>query len=146
MGNRVRGFKSLPLRQPNVNAAPDPTSDATDQADDDLAALGDAPFRVESPAPGHVVVHGEVDAGTAEAFARALGDAATATASAGGGGGDVVVDLTELTFIDSSGLSVLVTTHQRLSSESRRFVVHQPPASARRLFEIAGLDQVLIIT
>jgi anti-sigma B factor antagonist len=124
------------------SAAHQPGSDAPD-GDDDAAPLGEAMFRVESPAPGRLEVHGEVDAATAAFLDDALLEAA---ATSRGDGGEVVLDCSGLTFIDSSGLSVLVTTHQRLSSESRRFVVHQPPPAARRLFEIAGLDQVLTIT
>ena len=114
-------------------------NDADSAADPELE---DRPtFGVESPEPGRVVVHGEVDAATADLLDAALRAGAGAT----GGTGDLVLDCTDLGFIDSSGLSVLVTTHQRLSSESRTLIVLSPPPAARRLFEIAGLDQVLTI-
>jgi anti-sigma B factor antagonist len=97
-------------------------------------------FRVDAPEPGRLEVHGEVDAATAPAL-----NAAIAAAAADSDAAEVILDLTGLDFIDSSGLSVLVSNHQRLSSQSRTLVILQPPPAARRLFEIAGLDQVLTI-
>jgi anti-anti-sigma factor len=119
--------------------------DAPDAADRDLPPDpdpdpdSDTAFRVERPDPGWVKVYGEVDAATASSLDAAL------RASAATDGGEIVLDCTGLEFIDSSGLSVLVGTHQRLLSESRVLVIHKPPPSAVRLFEIAGLDRVLTI-
>jgi anti-sigma B factor antagonist len=116
--------------------------DAPDAAEPELdpdVDLDADSFRVETPEPGRLAVHGEVDAATAARLDAALRDTAAAK------GGDVVLDCTELTFIDSSGLSVLVGNHQRLSSQSRTLVILSPPPAAIRLFEIAGLDRVLTI-
>jgi anti-anti-sigma factor len=116
-------------------AEPEPEPEPErDRPDDDAEA-----FRVETPEPGRVAVHGEVDAATAGSLDAAL------RATAAADGAEIVLDCTALTFIDSSGLSVLVGTHQRLSSESRTLVILSPPPSAVRLFEIAGLDRVLTI-
>ena len=50
----------------------------------------------------------------------------------------LTLDLSELTFIDSSGIHAL----ERLTREAERVVVlRSPTASVRRVFEIVGLDQ-----
>jgi anti-sigma B factor antagonist len=117
-----------------------PVDAPDDAADLDRSPDGAAPpFRVDAPAPGRIEVHGEVDAATAPTLNAAIAAASAAS------DGEVLVDFTGIEFIDSSGLSVLVSNHQRLSSQSRTLVIVQPPPAARRLFEIAGLDQVLTI-
>ncbi|MFR9728339.1 STAS domain-containing protein [Saccharopolyspora sp. MS10] len=57
--------------------------------------------------------------------------------------GDVVVDLTEVPFIDSSGLAVLVRAHQRASAQHRRVLLTGVGPSIRRTFDITGLTGVL---
>lgn len=58
-------------------------------------------------------------------------------------GGPVIVDLREVAFLDSSGLSVLVRCHQHLSSaEGRglRLVVTRP--ATLRVLDATGLGEV----
>jgi anti-sigma B factor antagonist len=59
--------------------------------------------------------------------------------------GDVTLDLAELTFLDSSGMSVLLGAHRRFEAEARtlRLVGMSPPV--RRAVELAGLDNVLVV-
>ena len=59
--------------------------------------------------------------------------------------GDLSVDIGLLTFIDSTGLSFLVTLHKRVQEMGRSLTVTDPTPMARRLFEITALDQVLRI-
>lgn len=54
----------------------------------------------------------------------------------------VVVDLSGVTFVDSVGLSVLLSTHLRLREEGVSLGV-VPSAAARRVFELAGVTAVL---
>lgn len=82
---------------------------------------------------------GEVDAATAPLLEARIGDAVRA------GYAQVILDFVDLQFIDSSGLSVLVSNHKRLRDAGGDLVVDSPPAAALRLFEIAGLDRVLTI-
>jgi anti-sigma B factor antagonist len=58
---------------------------------------------------------------------------------------EVVLDLAELSFIDSSGLAVLVTAQNALQEKGRRLVVRSPGRHARRVFEIAGLLEFLSV-
>jgi anti-sigma B factor antagonist len=55
----------------------------------------------------------------------------------------VVVDLTPVTFIDSTGLGALMRTHQRLRRQGRSLYVICPAGPARRVLEVSGLIDVL---
>jgi anti-anti-sigma factor len=58
------------------------------------------------------------------------------------GGGAVVADLSQITFLDSSGLGVLVQAHRTATErETRLLVVASPPV--RKLLRLTGLDTVL---
>jgi anti-sigma B factor antagonist len=48
----------------------------------------------------------------------------------------LVVDLTELNFIDSSGLHTLVQAHRRASDNGHELSLRQGPRAVRRLFEL----------
>jgi anti-sigma B factor antagonist len=52
---------------------------------------------------------------------------------------ELVVDLAELTFIDSTGLSVLIRASQRAAAEGLLFSVVRAPMQPRRLFSLAGV-------
>ena len=61
------------------------------------------------------------------------------------GARDIVLDFEGVSFVDSSGLGVLVGTYKRLRDEfggSVRIVGAQP--SVRKVFEITGLEQALL--
>ena len=51
----------------------------------------------------------------------------------------IVVDLRELTFLDSSGLSELIALYNRTA----KLAILRPPPRVARLFELTGLDQHL---
>jgi stage II sporulation protein AA (anti-sigma F factor antagonist) len=53
----------------------------------------------------------------------------------------VVFDLRELSFMDSSGLRVIVLAYRQLAAGSR-LVIRAPNELIRRMLEITGLDQV----
>ena len=57
----------------------------------------------------------------------------------------VVVDLTKVTYIDSSGLAVLIEGMQNVEAYGGRFALVGLQASVRPIFEIARLDQVFRI-
>ena len=86
-----------------------------------------------------VVLMGELDVSTARFLAEQLLDATAAST------GDMVMDLGLLDFIGSTGLSVLVSQHKALQAQGRTLILLDPTPSARRLFEITALDQVLTI-
>jgi anti-sigma B factor antagonist len=83
-----------------------------------------------------VTVTGELDIATAPQLREAL----TARPAEDG---LMVVDLTPLTFMDSTGLSEIVRTANAVEAARRRFAVVCPPGPARLLFEVTGLDEQL---
>src|SRR4051812_29054203 len=57
----------------------------------------------------------------------------------------IVVDLSDVSVIDSTGLSVLVASHKRLRREGGELLVVIPESDLMTKFEIAGLDRLLSI-
>jgi anti-anti-sigma factor len=51
----------------------------------------------------------------------------------------VALDLTETSFIDSTGLHVIVAASRRLRGRGGRLVVVEGPPQVRRLFDVTGL-------
>lgn len=85
---------------------------------------------------------GEIDAHTAPALSRAL-----ATSAEAAGEGDVpVIDLAEVSFMDSSGLRVLVEATRAARDRGSDLELASPQPALSRLFEIAGLTELLRIT
>jgi anti-anti-sigma factor len=62
-----------------------------------------------------------------------------------GAGHDVVVDLRELDFMDSTGLRVLVAAHARARTDGTRFAITRPKegGAVARILTIAGIDTEL---
>jgi anti-sigma B factor antagonist len=69
---------------------------------------------------------------------------ATLTSMVLPGGGTVVADLSEVSFIDSSGLGALVQCYRTAAERDTRLVV-VASAPVRRLLRVTGLDTVLKI-
>jgi anti-sigma B factor antagonist len=91
-----------------------------------------------SDAPG-VAVHGEVDISVAEALEQAL-DAAIRESV-----GAFIVDLSDLDFIESTGLQVLLRARGLLGREDRALAVVCPHGPVRRVFELAGLSELFAL-
>jgi anti-sigma B factor antagonist len=49
------------------------------------------------------------------------------------------IDLRDVTFIDSSGLRVIVEAHQRRLEDDRVLVLRSPSPAVQRLLEISGV-------
>ncbi len=99
-----------------------------------------APFKVDASTDGalHTVcVDGEFDQSTAGEVRSALADVVDAKA------GSVLVDLSDCSFIDSTGLSLLVEAKRRLEEDQRRFGVCCVDKDVRRLLELTGIDQAV---
>jgi anti-sigma B factor antagonist len=59
---------------------------------------------------------------------------------------DVILDLSDLTFIDSSGLAALVIAQKQLNWQGRRLVVRSPSAPVLRVFQICDMVDYLNVT
>ncbi|MBV9411587.1 MAG: STAS domain-containing protein [Acidimicrobiia bacterium] len=57
----------------------------------------------------------------------------------------IVVDLTDVSFIDSTALSVLVSALKRLRQADGNLELASPNPSVRRVFEITGLTRLFTI-
>jgi len=80
---------------------------------------------------------GEIDLATAPELHARLRAAVLAS------DGDFIVDATQLDFIDSSGLSVLVDIANQLADRGRRLRTLALSPAARRAIEIVGLVGLL---
>jgi anti-sigma B factor antagonist len=79
---------------------------------------------------GALILDGEIDSYTAPSLeARLAADPDVA-----------VVDLAGISFIDSSGLRVLVQVHQDRLAADQSLTLRSPSASVQRLLEISGLS------
>ncbi|HLI24462.1 MAG TPA: STAS domain-containing protein [Acidimicrobiales bacterium] len=58
---------------------------------------------------------------------------------------DVVIDLSHLDFIDSSGIGVLVGALKRFEASGRRLVLRSPTPALRRVFDMTGLASAFVI-
>jgi anti-sigma B factor antagonist len=85
-----------------------------------------------------VVIRGELDLATAPDLDAALMELLDA-------GQDVVVDLRELEFMDSTGLRALVAAHTRADGGEQTFVIVRPLPGGpiERILAIAGVESVL---
>jgi anti-anti-sigma factor len=58
-------------------------------------------------------------------------------------GEDLILDLRGLDFLDTSGIQLVVETFRSARDENFTLTVLKAPARVHRVFEIAGLDEVL---
>ena len=81
-----------------------------------------------------VTARGEIDIVTSRRLATQLGELA-------GQPGDAVLDLSEVTLMDSIGLGVVLKAVGRFQRQGKRLVLVAPPEGrARRLLEFAGVE------
>jgi anti-sigma B factor antagonist len=78
---------------------------------------------------------GELDLGTVETLRAALDAVEDA--------GRLVLDLRGLSFIDSTGLHLLVELHERAQHDGFQLTLVAPAAPANKAIQLSGLDQAL---
>lgn len=95
-------------------------------------------LRSERDGDTHVLtLSGELDLVTAPEVERELRTVEAGDADA------IVVDLSGLEFIDSTGIRLLIQTEQRSRWEPGRIALTRPPARVMRILAIAGIDALL---
>jgi anti-anti-sigma factor len=82
--------------------------------------------------PAWLIASGDIDMATAPALAQALQT-----------GRYEGVDLTAVTFLDVSGLRVLLTAARVARQAGRPFAVANPSPMVRRVLDITAIDQTL---
>lgn len=75
---------------------------------------------------------GEIDIATADAVEACLAE-----------NRDTILDLTEVTFMDSTGLRTLVSVHNRLKQADNRLRIVIPDGPVERIINITGLSGAL---
>ena len=97
-------------------------------------------FKVEADRSGShltLYVEGEIDALAAPDLIDAYGRHNTPTADA------VSVDLSAVSFLDSSGLLALHRMHQWTTQGGGSFKLIEPSPSVERILQLTGLDSVI---
>jgi anti-anti-sigma factor len=95
------------------------------------------PFHVERNQLGDatvVVPSGEIDIATCELFRRALLECE----------GDVIVDLSAVTYMDSSGIGMLIKQTARLGESGGSLRLRNPQEPVRKVIDHMGLIQLLV--
>jgi anti-sigma B factor antagonist len=91
----------------------------------------------EREGAAHVHLRGELDLSSAERVERELERVESERPEL------IVLDLSGLTFLDSTGLRLIVTADQRARQSDRRLAVIKGPATVQRVFSITKLDERL---
>lgn len=86
-----------------------------------------------------VAVSGELDVASGPALEQELAKAKASDAQL------VILDLRDLEFIDSTGLSILIKAHQQAEESGRRFAVVRGRAQVQRLLGLTGLEERLTL-
>lgn len=118
--------------QPTGDAGAEPATEA---------GAGDLEVVVSAVAGAHEVrLQGELDLATADRLSAELGQLVE------GGARRITVDLSDLAFIDSTGLSVLIGALKRLRLQGGDMDLRSPTPTTRKVLEIAGLTEIFSIS
>lgn len=79
-----------------------------------------------------ISLHGEIDLSSVEAVRSVISEALAHA------GTSLVIDLSDVTFFDSSGLGLLVTAKDEGASGGVELVLRSPSPAALRILELAG--------
>lgn len=85
-----------------------------------------------------VAIKGEVDVATAPQLWDTL-------ESLPGAVSELVLGLDQLTFMDSTGIRVVVRAHELMKQRGGALVLQSPDAATRKLLEITSVDKVITI-
>src|SRR5918999_840030 len=99
-------------------------------------------FDVESRAEGDraiVTVRGDFDLQVAERVVAELAQVEQRAPAL------LVIDLSGLSFMDSSGMGVIAAAQARAVEAGRRIVFVRPPYTVRRAFELSGFDGIITV-
>jgi anti-sigma B factor antagonist len=83
--------------------------------------------------PRRIILSGELDTASTDQLREAITPELLRSTT------DLALELTDLTFMDSAGLHVLISTARSLSGD---LVLVNPSAAIRRLLEVSGVDRM----
>ncbi len=84
-----------------------------------------------------ISVRGELDLATADVLERELVRVEATDALS------IVLDLSALTFIDSTGVRLLIGAHARSRADSNRLTLLRGPSTVQRVFKLTGVLNIL---
>ena len=87
-----------------------------------------------NPHSSEIEVQGELDLAVMEKLEAAI-------AAAEAEGRNLLVNLSDCGFIDSSGLATIVRAHQRFAEKGRVLLICCPEAQVERILKLTGLDR-----
>ena len=126
------------------------TDDATEQRDPSRTERREPPPAENVIGPGQLCVRseriddvhtihleGEVDLATADAVQRELDRAEASDAAS------IVIDLSGVTFMDSTGIRLLVSAHARSRADADRLMLLRGGPAVQRVMQLSGVDVLL---
>ena len=84
-----------------------------------------------------IVLRGDLDVSTSPKLNAALSDARVRQCHT------LIVDLSELAFMDSTGLSAVLVAEMHARTRGQRFAVVRGPRHVQELFRLTGVDHFL---
>lgn len=84
-------------------------------------------------------VKGEIDIYSAPGFKESLSQSINDVQQ------DIILECSELSYIDSMGLGILVGALKRVREKGHNIIIRNPRGTVRKLFKITGLDKAFII-
>jgi len=103
-----------------------------------MMGLGQLAMRSERDGPAHIIsLFGELDRATAPDVERELERVEAADARS------IVLDLSGLTFIDSTGIHLILNAEARSRADSCGLTLLRGPDSVQRVFALAGVEDRL---
>ncbi len=120
------------MPQPVANSADDRSSKASD-----LLRTG---FHVEARHAGRAVVlrlEGELDTATASELRQVMTEVLDTSPAS------VALDLSELTFIDSTGIGVLISGCRRAEQVNSSFVLRSPSRPVLKALRLTAVDRLM---
>ena len=118
---------------------PDDTSRQRDRLHaDELIDLGELTIRSVREGEVHTIaLTGELDLSSADAVEKELARAEASDAQT------ILLDLSGLSFMDSTGVRLVVTAHARSRADADRLTLRRGQAAVQRVMELSGVDALL---
>ena len=86
----------------------------------------------------YVMLDGELDEHTAKFTSKKLDEVFMSTISK-----QIIIDLSELKFMDSTGIGVLIGRYKRIKSENKQIYIANPNNQIEKIFRMSGIYEIM---
>ena len=86
----------------------------------------------------YVILSGELDEHSAQSVRLSLDEMFE-----GEGFNQVIIDLSELDFMDSTGIGVMLGRYKKLKSKNKPIFICNPSSHAEKIFKMTGLYEIM---